>query len=59
MKNLVGTFFVEVNDKNYTIHPTENILFRECKKPKNIKFQYQVNNVTQIGRNQTIFGNKN
>ena len=44
---------VEVKDRRYTVHPTENIL-RERKKPKPLRNQYQDINDAKTGRNQEL-----
>ena len=47
-------YYVEVKDKRYRIHPTEVIILRLCDEPKSLKTQYQVQNETQIRRNQKV-----
>ena len=59
MKYLNGQFYVEVKDKRYRIHPTENIIFRKRDTPQSIRTQYQVRNETQIRRNQKVIKNDN
>ena len=54
MKYLNGKYYVEVKDKKYKIHPTENIILRERKEPKSLRTQYQVINDTKIRRNQKV-----
>ena len=54
MKYLNGKFYVEVKDHRYKIHPTENILLRKRDPPTSLRTQYQVQNETQIRRNQKI-----
>ena len=54
MKYLNGKYYVEVKDKRYKIHPTENIILRERKEPKSLRTQYQVINNTKIRRNQRV-----
>ena len=50
MKSLGGNYYVEVKDKRYLIHPTENIILRKRDPPLSLKTQYQVQNNTQIGK---------
>ena len=57
MKSLNGEYYVEVRDHRYKIHPTENIILRKQDQPKSLRFQYQVQNETQIGRNQKVIKN--
>ena len=54
MKYLNGKYYVEVKDKKYKIHPTENIILREREQPKSLRTQYQVINDTKIRRNQKV-----
>ena len=55
MKRLKGKHYVEVKDKRYNIHPTEEIISRERKAAKKLRTDYQVNIKTQIGRSQKFF----
>ena len=48
MKYLNNKYYVEVKDKKYTTHPTENIILSERKEPKRLKTQYQVIDDTKI-----------
>ena len=57
MKYLNGEFYVEVKDHRYRIHPTENIILRKPDPPKSLRTQYQVQNETQINRNQKVIKN--
>ena len=57
MKYLDGIYYVEVKDHRYRIHPTENFVLRLRDELKSLRFQYQVQNQTQIRRNQKV--NKN
>ena len=57
MKYLNGTFYVEVKDHRYKIHPTENIILRHRDEPKSVRNQYQVQNQTQIRKNQKVVEN--
>ena len=54
MKYLNGSYYVEVKDHGYIIHPTENILLKLHDEPKSLRTQYQVQNETQIRRNQKV-----
>ena len=59
MKYLSGQYYVEVKDKRYRIHPTENIILRKRDSPQSIRTQYHVRNETQIRRNQKVIKNDN
>ena len=59
MKYLNGNYYVEVKDKRYKIHPTENIILRKRDEPKSLRTQYQVQNETKIRRNQKVIKNDN
>ena len=59
MKYLNGNYYVEVRDHRYKIHPTENIILRLRVEPKSLRTQYQVQNETQIRRNQKVIKNDN
>ena len=59
MKYLNGEYFVEVKDHRYKIHPTENIILRKRDPPTSLRTQYQVQNETQIRRNQKVIKNNN
>ena len=59
MKYLVGNYYIGVKDHRYRIHPTEKILLRLCDEPKSLRTRYQVQNETQIRRNQKIIKNDN
>ena len=59
MKYLNGDYFVEVRDHRYRIHPTENIILRKRDPPASLRTQYQVQNETQIRRNQNVIKNDN
>ena len=59
MKYLNGDYYVEVKDHRYKIHPTENIILRKRDPPKSLRTQYQVQNETQIRRNQKVIKNDN
>ena len=57
MKNLNGEFYVEVKDHRYNFHPTENNILRKRDPSTSLRFQYQVQNETQIRRNQKVVKN--
>ena len=59
MKYLNGEYFVEVHDRRYGIHPTENIILRKRDEPKSLRTQYQVQNETKIRKNQKVIKNDN
>ena len=59
MKYLNGEYYVEVKDHRYKIHLTENIILRLRDEPKSLRTQYQVQNETQIRRNQKVIKNDN
>ena len=59
MKYLNGNYYVEVKDHRYKIHPTENIILRERDPPSSLRTQYQVQNDTQIRKNQKVIKNEN
>ena len=59
MKYLNGESYVEVKDHRYKIHPTENIILRKRDEPKSLRTQYQVQNETQIRKNQKVIKNDN
>ena len=59
MKYLNGEYYVEVKDHRYKIHPTENIILRKRDPPTSLRTQYQVQNETQIRRNQKVVKNDN
>ena len=59
MKYLNGEYYVEVKDHRYKIHPTENIILRKRDPPKSLRTQYQIQNETQIRRNQKVIKNDN
>ena len=59
MKYLNGEYYVEVKDHRYKIQPTENIILRKRDEPKSLRTQYQVQNETQIRRNQKVIKNDN
>ena len=59
MKYLDGNYYVEVKDHRYKIHPTVNIILRKRDPPTSLRTQYQVQNETQIRRNQKVIKNDN
>ena len=59
MKYLNGEYNVEVRDHRYKIHPTKSIILRKRDPPKSLRTQYQVQNETQIRRNQKVIKNDN
>ena len=59
MKYLNGNYYVEVKDHRYKVHPTENIILRLRDEPKSLRTQYQVQNETQIRKNQKVIKNDN
>ena len=59
MKYLNGEYYVEVKDHRYKIHPTENIILRKRDPPTSLRTQYQVQNQTEIRRNQKVIKNDN
>ena len=59
MKYLDGNYYVEVKDHRYKIHPTENIILRKRDPPYSLRTQYQVQNETQIRRNQKVIKDDN
>ena len=58
MKYLNGEYYVEVKDHRYKIHPTENKILRKRDEPKPLRTQYQVQNETQLRRNQKVVKNE-
>ena len=59
MKYLNSEYYVEVKDHRYKIHPTENIILRKRNPSNPLRIQYQVQNETQIRRNQKVIKNDN
>ena len=59
MKYLNREYYVEMKDRRYKIHPTENILLRKRDPPTSLRTQYQVQIDTQIRRNQKVINNDN
>ena len=52
-----GSYYVEVKDKSYRIHPNEKILLGLRDEPKSPRTQYQIQNDTQIRKNQKVIRN--
>ena len=59
MKHFNGEYYVEVKDHRYKIHPTENNILRKRDPPKSLRTQYEVQNETQIRKNQRVIKNVN
>ena len=59
MTYLDGNYYVEVKDHRYNIHPTKNIILRKRDPPFSLRTQYQVQNETQIRKNQKVIKNDN
>ena len=59
MKYLNGESYVEAKDHRYKIHATENIILRKRDPPTSLRTHYQVQNETQIRRNQKVTRNDN
>ena len=59
MKYFDGQFYLEVKDHRYKIHPTDNNILLKGLPPKSLRTQYQVQNETQIKKNQKIIRNNN
>ena len=57
MKLLNRQYYVEVKDHQYRIHPTENIISRLRDPAQSLRTQYQVQNETQILKNQRVVEN--
>ena len=59
MKYPIGEYYVEVKDHRHKVHPTENIILRKRDPPSTLRTQYQVQNETQIRKNQKVIKNDN
>ena len=57
MKYIDGEYYVEVKDRRYNIHPTENIILRKRDPPESPRTQNQVQNETWIRKNQKVVEN--
>ena len=54
MKFLIGQYYVEVKGHRYKIHPNENKILRKRDPPISLRTHYQVQNETQIRKNQKV-----
>ena len=54
MKYLSGQYYIGVKGHRYKIHPTENNILGLRVEPKSLRTQYQVENETQIRKNQKV-----
>ena len=52
MKYLNGQYYVEVKDHRYRNRPIGNKILRKRDPPQSLRTQYQVQNETQIRKNQ-------
>ena len=59
MKHLNGSYYVEVKDKRYLIHPTEKKILGLRDPPNTLRTQYKVQKDTQIEKNQKVIKNEN
>ena len=59
MNNLNGESYVEVKNHRYRIRPTENIILRKRDPSIFLRTQYQVQNDTQMRKNQKVIRNDN
>ena len=59
MKYINGEYYVEVKDHRYEIHQTESFTIRKRDPPSSLRTQYQVQNETQIRKNQKVIKNDN
>ena len=59
MKYPNGNYYVAVKDHRYGIHPTENIILGLRDEPKTLRTQYQVQNETELRKNQKVMKNDN
>ena len=59
MKYLNGEYYVEVKDYRYKIHATGNNFLQKRDRAQSLRTQYQVQNNTQIKRNQKVIKNEN
>ena len=57
MNYLNDQYYLEVKDHRYKNHPTENIILRLREEPKSLRTQYQVQNDTQMRKNQKVIKN--
>ena len=59
MNVLNGEYYVQVKDHRYKNFPTENIILRKRDPPLSLRTQYQVQNETQIRKNQKVIRDGN
>ena len=59
MKYLDGNYYVELKDHRYRIQPTEKKILSNRDPPPSLRTQYQVQNDTQIKKNQKVIKNDN
>ena len=59
MKYFNGEYYVEAKDHRYIIHPTGSILLRKQDPPTSLRTQYQVQNETQLRKNQKVIKTDN
>ena len=59
MKYLDGEYYVEVKDHRYRVHRTKKIILRLRDEPKSLRTQNQVQNESQIRKNQKTIKNDN
>ena len=59
MKLLNVKYYVEVKDRRYTTHPTGTIILRLRDELISLRIQDQVQNETQIRKNQKVIKNSN
>ena len=57
MKFFKGQYYVELKAKRYFVHPTQNNILRLQNPPQSRRTQYQVQNNTQIRKNQKVIRN--
>ena len=57
MKFLNGNYYVEIKDHRYRTHPTEKNFSRLRDERKILRTQYQVQNDTQMRKNQKVIKN--
>ena len=59
MKYLDGKIYVEVKNHRFRIHPTENIILRKRDPTTSLRTRYEIQNETQIRKNQKVIKNNN
>ena len=57
MKYLNGEYYVEVKDHRYEIHTFEIIILGRRNPPTSLRFQYEVQNNTQMRKNRKVTKN--